>query len=274
MVGALAWSHWPAAPPTERGGSDRRRRRDRGGGRVVRPGALRQAGRAARASSPRGPADQPYLQYIDPRRWSTPPVRERRGQEGLLRQRLDLQPVAPDRLDHHEPAAPGAAGPGRHLRDGDPRRPGLRQHADRRHRLLHRRGQLRRVRHLAELDRGDDPGRRARVRDGQAGRRVRPRRGDRLRHHVHPPDRRLRLGHRHRRVPHRQPRGGRQGRGAADPAGRRRARAALGRGREALRRGRHRGRGLLHRRRPDRDQEDHLRRARQGRRAGRLDGRR
>ena len=72
-------------------------------------------------------------------------------------------------------------------------------------------------------------GGRAGLRDRQARRRVRPRRGDRLRHHLHPPDRRLRVGHRHRRVPHRQPRGGRQGRRAAHPARRRRARDTAGR---------------------------------------------
>ena len=52
-----------------------------------------------------------------------------------------------------------------------------------------------------------------------------------------------------------EPRRGRQGRGAPHPAGRGRARAALGRGREAVRRGRHRRGRLLHGSRPRRDQE-------------------
>ncbi len=73
-----------------------------------------------RSATFEGDPETPWLQYIDGEMTDTADYKSNKAGQGVLRQRLDLQPVAPDRLDHHEPAAQGPAGGGRHLRDGDP----------------------------------------------------------------------------------------------------------------------------------------------------------
>ena len=94
------------------------------------------------------------------------------------------------------------------------------------------------------------------MREQCSGHRVRPGRQHRVPDHLHPPHRWLRVRRVRRGVPEGAGEAGRQGPRPAHPAGRGRARAAVGGGQRDLRRQRtRRGRRRVHRRRRGQDQE-------------------
>ena len=214
----------------------RRRRRRRHGRavRVLRPGGLRPAARAARRRAG-GPGRQAVGAGDRARDGRHGRVQDGQGPAGTSASRTPRSTTR------------GARSAGRRCRRrsssttrsatsraSTPRRSDDKQISD----IEEPRGrQLRRADRLAEHDRDADAGRRGGLRAGP-GDRLRPRRQHRLPGHVHPPDRRLRLRRRRGRVPGRERRPGRQDPRAAHPAGRRRARDPLVGGQGHLRRGR------------------------------------
>ena len=151
-------------------------------------------------------------------------VQEAGSVPDLFLQRRRRQSVARGRLDQH--AGAGRRAQDRHQVVHRRRRAGQGRQADLGHQRLRLERQLRFADRLAQHDRSADAGGRGSLQE-TARHRLRPRRADPVPRHLRQSDRRLRLGHPDGQLHRLQAAEGRQGAGAAHPAGRRRAGDAL-----------------------------------------------